>query len=230
MISRSRRRDTTRQAREVDGRWSARRAPARRRRARAAERMPAARSRPRSRWIDQHLGRGRAILGGDAGGRHAARFDRDGKAGLVDGRIVGHHLAQMQFRDDARSSARVISPPVSRRMKSIAPAVTIEAATIRSPSFSRLVVELMTTILPARMSTRASSMVSNGEADVGLSRIRKDVLQALEALVDGRAAPQQRWPTRSSAVRAASSAAEIPAAPSTHWVSLNAVTPSLGPS
>ena len=58
-------------------------------------------------------------------------------------------------------SARQIQPPAWRVMKLIASGVTNWAAITRSPSFSRSSSSTTTTIWPAAMSSRASSMVAN---------------------------------------------------------------------
>src|SRR3954454_13089900 len=57
--------------------------------------------------------------------------------------------------------ARQIQPPAWRVMKLTASGVTNWAAMTRSPSFSRSSSSTTTTILPAAMSSRASSMVAN---------------------------------------------------------------------
>ena len=59
-------------------------------------------------------------------------------------------------------SARQISPRPSLAMKLIASGVANCAAIVRSPSFSRSSSSQTTTILPARISSRASSTVANG--------------------------------------------------------------------
>src|SRR4051794_6865269 len=66
--------------------------------------------------------------------------------------------------------ARQIQPPAWRVMKLTASGVTNWAAMTRSPSFSRSSSSTTTTILPAAMSSRASSMVANvTSACVGMS-------------------------------------------------------------
>ena len=59
-------------------------------------------------------------------------------------------------------SARQIRPRASFAMKLIASGVANCAASVRSPSFSRSSASQTTTILPARMSSMASSIVANG--------------------------------------------------------------------
>ena len=54
-------------------------------------------------------------------------------------------------------------------MKLIASGVANWAAIVRSPSFSRSGASTTTTILPARMSSIASSMVANGLSGTGAS-------------------------------------------------------------
>src|SRR3954467_4907556 len=74
-------------------------------------------------------------------------------------------LAAMSSRPSSSQrsgvSARQIQPPAWRVMKLIASGVTNCAAITRSPSFSRSSSSTTTTILPAAMSSRASSMVAN---------------------------------------------------------------------
>jgi len=47
--------------------------------------------------IEQSLDRGRAIVGRDARRRHPARFDRNGKRGFVNGRVVANHLRDVKL-------------------------------------------------------------------------------------------------------------------------------------
>ena len=61
-------------------------------------------------------------------------------------------------------SARQISPRAWRAMKLTASAVMQSAAITRSPSFSRSGESTTTTMRPARISSRASSTVANGES------------------------------------------------------------------
>ncbi len=53
-------------------------------------------SRPRLR-IEQLLDRRRAIVRRDAGRRHAARLNRDGKGRFVHGRVFSHHLRNVKL-------------------------------------------------------------------------------------------------------------------------------------
>src|SRR5258705_4186091 len=77
-------------------------------------------------------------------------------------------------------SARQIDPPAWRVMKLIASGVTNCAAMRRSPSFSRSSSSTTTTILPAAMSSRASSMVANRMS----ARVGNELLQVLGEDVD----------------------------------------------
>src|SRR3954454_3572067 len=92
-------------------------------------------------------------------------------------------------------SARQIQPPAWRVMKLIASGVTNCAAMTRSPSFSRSSSSTTTTILPAAMSSNASSMVENSiSARVGnelLHVFREDVNLEVD-LAAGLGLPQRR--------------------------------------
>src|SRR3954451_21188997 len=76
--------------------------------------------------------------------------------------------------------ARQIQPPAWRVMKLIASGVTNCAAMTRSPSFSRSSSSTTTTILPAEMSSRASSIVENSMS----VRVGKELLHVLGQDVD----------------------------------------------
>src|SRR5436190_14001560 len=78
-------------------------------------------------------------------------------------------------------SARQIHPPAWRVMKLIASGVTNWAAMTRSPSFSRSSSSTTTTIRPAAMSSRASSMVANS---ISVRLVGNELLQVLREHVD----------------------------------------------
>ena len=59
-------------------------------------------------------------------------------------------------------SGRQINPRPHVAMKLMASGVTFSAAMVRSPSFSRFWSSIRMTILPSRISSRASSMVATG--------------------------------------------------------------------
>src|SRR3954471_5976644 len=92
-------------------------------------------------------------------------------------------------------SVRQIHPPAWRVMKLMSLAVTNSAAITRSPSFSRSSSSTTTTILPAAMSSNASSMVENLiSARVGnelLHVFREDVNLEVD-LAAGLGLPQRR--------------------------------------
>src|SRR4051794_23936680 len=92
-------------------------------------------------------------------------------------------------------SARQIHPPAWRVMKLMASGVMNWAAMTRSPSFSRSSSSTTTTILPAAMSSRASSMVENSiSARVGnelLHVFGEDVNLEVD-LASGLRLPQRR--------------------------------------
>src|SRR3954452_24730154 len=88
-------------------------------------------------------------------------------------------LADMSSRPSSSQrsgdSARQIQPRACVAMKLMSSAVTNSAAMTRSPSFSRSSSSTTTTILPAAMSSRASSMVENSIS----ARVGNELLHVL---------------------------------------------------
>ena len=136
--------------------------------------------------IEQPFDRGGAIVRRDAGRRHAARFDRDGERGLVDGRVVAHHLRDVQFVEPrarhrhADQSAGVLAHEVDRlgrdhlgRHDEIALVLAV------------LVVEHDDHLAGANVGDRLVDGVERAVAGIGelFAESRKDVRQALERAV-----------------------------------------------
>ncbi len=70
--------------------------------------------------IEQLFDRRGAIVRGDTGRRESARFDRNGKCRFVNGRVVAHHLRNLQFvkprpkQRDADEAAGLFAHEVDR--------------------------------------------------------------------------------------------------------------------
>ena len=90
-----------------------------------------------------------ALLSGNAGGKAVAGIDRNRKGGAQRGIVARHHRVKMQApRLLLTQSGAQTMPEVWRMMKAIFSGVHIEAATNRSPSFSRSSSSATTTISP----------------------------------------------------------------------------------
>ena len=97
-----------------------------------------------------------ALLRRDAGGQAVADVDRDGEGGAERRVVARHHRIEMQApRLLGRSGAQTM-PEVWRMMKAIFSGVHSEAATNRSPSFSRSSSSATTTISPRAKAATAA--------------------------------------------------------------------------
>src|SRR4051794_5124367 len=85
--------------------------------------------------------------------------------------------------------ARQIQPPAWRVMKLIASGVTNCAAITRSPSFSRSSSSTTTTIRPAAMSSRASSMVANCTSALAGNELLHVLGEDVDLEIDGSPLP-----------------------------------------
>ncbi len=100
-----------------------------------------------------------ALLGRDAGGQAVADVDRDGEGGAERRVVERHHRIEMQpLALRRRDSGAQTMPEVLRMMNAIFSGVQSDAATNRSPSFSRSSSSVTTTISPlAKAATTAST-------------------------------------------------------------------------
>ena len=100
-----------------------------------------------------------ALLGRDAGGEAVAHVDRDRERGAERRVVERHHRIEVQALAPRRdASGAQTMPEVLRMMNAIFSGVQSEAATNRSPSFSRSSSSVTTTISPlAKAATTAST-------------------------------------------------------------------------
>ena len=98
-----------------------------------------------------------ALLRRDAGGQPVAHIDRDGEGGAERRVVDRDHRVEVQAPRLLDRSGAQTMPEVWRMMKAIFSGVHSEAATNRSPSFSRSSSSVTTTISPRANAATAAS-------------------------------------------------------------------------